>query len=101
MTEEFELLSWDEEILEVLKEVPLNQIQWETFLNVIKILDTLGSVSNHYIRNRYNVGIKVTDRILTSLLQLGWGYFSKGRIHVTEQAKEDFQKLKEFDDDDS
>lgn len=92
---EFEELTWDEEIVEILKEVPLGQIHWETFLNVIRLLDRQESVSDHYIRSRYNVGSKVTDRVLVSLMQLGWGYFSKGRICISDQAKEDFEKLKE------
>ena len=102
MADEFELLEWDEEIIEVLKELP-RELQWEPFLQVIKLLDRLGTISIPYLHNRFNIDIKVTDRILTSLVQLGWGYFSKNYIYISDQAKKDFEKLKtmEVEDDDS
>jgi hypothetical protein len=103
VTDEFELLKWDEEIIEILKELPLNQLQWESFLKVVKLLDRLGSVSIHYLHNRFNIGAKVTDRILASIYQLGWGSFSGGYINISSQAKEDFAKIKkeEYSDDNS
>jgi hypothetical protein len=91
---EFEVLKWDEEIIEILKELPLNQLQWESFLEAVKLLDRLGSVSVHYLHNRFNIGVKVTDRILSSVYQLGWGSFTEGHINISDQAKEDFEKIK-------
>lgn len=86
--------TWDEEIVEILDELTLNPLQWETLLNTIKLLDKREKISVHYIHQRFNIGNAITDSVINALMRLGWGYFSLGYVVVSKQAQSDFDKLK-------
>jgi len=80
-------------LLEKIKDLPLNQLQWEVFLDTVKLLNKMESASIRYIRNRLNIGAKVTDRVFASLFSIGWAHVSKGRIYLSSQGKKDFIDL--------
>jgi hypothetical protein len=84
-----------DEIVRELEELPLTEAQWDVFLKIVVSLNRFASISVPYLLLRYNIDLKTKDRLITSFLRLGWGYFSQGRLCISDAGKEYFSSLKE------
>jgi hypothetical protein len=83
-----------DEIVRELEELPLTKVQWDIFLKIVVSLDRFASISVPYLLLRYNIDLKTKDRLITSFLRLGWGYFSQGRLYISDVGREYFSSLK-------